>query len=176
MTPRDHAARAADALLLAVAAYYDAQRVLSPDTALRATAAEVVRCVATVAADEPRDDLARALAVAFAGACKGLPVDALVARLRATADWLDRTATRKEAALWPPVFDSPQQTARSTHALSSVGVAAWSALPTTCGKHRCASPAVAPSAFLSQSPDTSPCCQRTARRATVTRSLCRSPV
>lgn len=98
MTPRDDAARAADALLLAVAAYHDAQRVMSPTLALRATAAEVVRAVSTVAADEPADDLARALALAFVGACRGLPVATVANRLRATADWLDRLATRKEAA------------------------------------------------------------------------------
>ena len=99
MTPTDHARLAADALADAAALYHDAQRVLSPALALRATAAEMVRLLATVDPDATPDDVARALAVALAGACKGLPTETIVARLRATADWLEgATVRRKEAA------------------------------------------------------------------------------
>lgn len=99
MTPTDHARHAADALADAAEQYHDAQRVLSPAIALRATAAEMVRVLASVDPDATSDDVARALAVALAGACKGLPTETIVSRLRATADWLEGASARqKEAA------------------------------------------------------------------------------
>lgn len=99
MTPADHARHAADALADAAEQYHSAQRVLSPALALRATAAEMVRILASVNPDATPDDVARALAVALAGACKGLPTETVASRLRATADWLEgATVRRKEAA------------------------------------------------------------------------------
>ena len=106
MTPTDHAAReaaarAADALASATERYHSAMRVLSPALALRATAAEMVRLLSWVAAADGThpDEVARALVVALAGACRGLPTETIVTRLRATADWLEGAiARRKEAA------------------------------------------------------------------------------
>lgn len=99
MTPTDHARHAAAALADAAEQYHGAQRVLSPALALRATAAEMVRVLAAVDPDATADDVAHALAVALAGACKGLPTETVVARLRATADWLEgATVPRREAA------------------------------------------------------------------------------
>lgn len=99
MNPVDHARHAVDALANAAERCHSAQRVLSPALALRATAAEMVRILATVDPDATPDDVARALAVALAGACKGLPTETIVSRLRATADWLEgATVRRKEAA------------------------------------------------------------------------------
>lgn len=96
MTPRDHA------LMAAAVEYHDAQRGASPTLALRATAAEMVRLLVGLAADDGAtpEEAARALAVAFAGACKGIPTAALVARLRATATWLEQqdAATGRRAA------------------------------------------------------------------------------
>lgn len=102
MTPADHARIAADALADAAEQYHSAQRVLSPALALRATAAEMVRVLAAVDPDATADDVARALAVALGSALRD-PNDplakAVVARLRATADWLEgATVRRKEAA------------------------------------------------------------------------------
>ena len=99
MNPVDHARHAANALADAAEQYHSAQRVLSPALALRATAAEMVRVLASVDPDATPDDVARALAVALAGACKGLPTETIVSRLRATADWLEgATVRRREAA------------------------------------------------------------------------------
>ena len=106
MSPADHAAReaaarAADALAKAAERYHSALRVLSPDLALRATAAEMVRLLVGLAAADSThpDEVARALVVALAGACRGLPTETIVSRLRATADWLEgATVRRKEAA------------------------------------------------------------------------------
>lgn len=102
MTPTDHARFAAAALADAAEQYHGAQRVLSPALALRATAAEMVRVLATVDPDATPDEVARALAVALGSALRD-PNDPLtkatIARLRATADWLeDASVRRKEAA------------------------------------------------------------------------------
>lgn len=100
MTPTDHARLAADALADAAAHYHGTQRVLSPTLALRATAAEMVRLLSWLAAADGThpDEVARALAVALAGACKGLPTETIVARLRATADWLEGASVRRKEA------------------------------------------------------------------------------
>lgn len=98
MTPADHARRAADALADAAEQYHSAQRVLSPALALRATAAEMVRVLAAVDPSATADDVARALAVALAGACRGLPTETIVDRLRATADWLEGASVRRKEA------------------------------------------------------------------------------
>lgn len=98
MTPTDHARHAADALASAAEQYHSAQRVLSPALALRATAAEMVRVLATVDPNATADEVARALAVALAGACRGLPTETIVSRLRATADWLEGASVRRKEA------------------------------------------------------------------------------
>lgn len=92
-TAAERAADAAATLAYSATRYHDAQRVMvSPAIALRATAAELVRVVVGLASDDgiPSDEVARSLAVALGGAMRGLPTAAIVARLRATADWLER--------------------------------------------------------------------------------------
>lgn len=86
-----HAADAAADLAYAIGRYHDKVRVLSPALALRATAAEMVRGLLAAAADcdVPAEEVARSLAVALLGACRGVGAAVVVERLRATADWLD---------------------------------------------------------------------------------------
>lgn len=99
MTPRKtsaaHAADAAADLAYAIGRYHDAMRVLSPALALRATAAEMVRGLLAAAADcdVPVEEVARSLAVALLGACRGVGAAVVVERLRSTADWLDAAST-----------------------------------------------------------------------------------
>ena len=86
-----HAADAAADLAYAIGRYHDAMRVLSPALAMRATAAEMVRGLLAAAADcdVPAEEVARSLAVALLGACRGVGAAVVIERLRSTADWLD---------------------------------------------------------------------------------------
>lgn len=96
MTARGHGDKTADlAATLGYAAerYLDHQRTLtSPGVALRATAAELARVLVGLAESEGlgADEAARSLALALATAMRGQSTAGVVARLRATADWLEQ--------------------------------------------------------------------------------------
>lgn len=93
---RGHGDRTADlAATLAYAAdlYLSHQRTLTPaGVALRATAAELARVLVGLAESEGlgADEAARSLALALATAMRGQSTAGVVARLRATADWLEQ--------------------------------------------------------------------------------------